>query len=125
LGPVVLIPPIVGWSNSLFKRSFGLERRGHRPSHPFRQRTLDVAREPTTQRLCGHPITDLHGRDVRREIGQSGISQPLESGWRNGLLKVSQNCAPQKAGIDLNLCARVASIHAASPMVFVRSVRTP
>jgi hypothetical protein len=41
------------------------------------------------------------------------------------LLKVSKNCAPKKASIDLNLCARVASIHVVSPVVFVRDVRTP
>lgn len=77
------------------------------------------------QRFGGYPITDFDGGDVRREIGQPGVTQPLERGWRNCLLKVSQNGPPQQAGIDLNLCARVASIHAGSPVVFVRSVRTP
>ena len=125
LTATVLIPTIVGWSNPVFSGSFGFERGGHGPSHPLRQRTLDVAREPAMQRLRGHPITDFDGRHIRRKIGQSGVSQPLESGWRNGLLKISQNGAPQKASVDLNLCARVASIHPGSSVVFVRAVRTP
>src|SRR6188474_1999483 len=75
--------------------------------------------------LSGDPVTDFDGRHVRREIGQSGVSQPLESGWRNRLLKISENGTPQKARVDLNLCSRVASTHPGSSMVFVRSVRTP
>ena len=77
------------------------------------------------QRFRGHAITDFDRRHIRRKIRQPGVSQPLERGRRNGLLKVSQNSAPKQASIDLNLCARVASIHACSSAVFVRSVRTP
>jgi hypothetical protein len=76
------------------------------------------------KRLGGDTIADFDGRHVRGKIGEPGVSQPLECGWWNGLLKVSQNGTPEKARIDLNLCARVASIHADSPGVFVRRVRT-
>jgi hypothetical protein len=72
----------------------------------------------------GHAVTDLYGRHIFSEIRQPGVAQPLECGWRNGLLKIRQNGTPQEAGIDLNLCARAASTHVDPSAVFVRSVRT-
>jgi len=134
LAAAVLIPPIVGWSGAILTGYvavhgngpvIGLERGGDRPANSFRQGALAVARESAMQRFRGHSITDFDGGDVRREIGQPGVTQPLERGWWNCLLKVSQNSPPQQAGIDLNLCARVASTHAGSSVVFVRYVRTP
>jgi hypothetical protein len=77
------------------------------------------------ERFGGDTITDFDRGHICGEIGESGVSQPFECGWRNGLLKVSQNSTPKKASVDLNLCARVASIHVASSVVFVRDVRTP
>jgi len=77
------------------------------------------------ERFRGDTIADFDRRHIRGKTGEPGVSQPFESGGRNGLLKVSKNGAPKKASIDLNLCARVASVHAKSSMAFVRDVRTP